>query len=99
MNASDSRGPERLARAWGQIDGNSEAIGVRHRLRIGLAIKIALLLILLAGVEARAADDGAGPSTNGAGAEDVVDAIFKSMDEFTHERQTDDATVVVLRVH
>jgi sigma-B regulation protein RsbU (phosphoserine phosphatase) len=32
-------------------------------------------------------------------AEDVVDAIFKSMDEFTHERQTDDATVVVLRVH
>jgi sigma-B regulation protein RsbU (phosphoserine phosphatase) len=32
-------------------------------------------------------------------AEDVVDAIFKSMDEFIHERQTDDATVVVLRVH
>ncbi len=35
---------------------------MRHRLRIGLAIKIALLLILLAGVEARAADDSS-PAT------------------------------------
>ncbi len=32
-------------------------------------------------------------------AEDVVDAIFESMDEFSFGRQTDDATVVVLRVH
>jgi sigma-B regulation protein RsbU (phosphoserine phosphatase) len=32
-------------------------------------------------------------------AEDVVDAIFRSMDEFSHGRQTDDATVVVVRVH
>jgi len=32
-------------------------------------------------------------------AEDVVNAIFKSMDEFTNGRQTDDATIVVLRVH
>jgi SH3-like domain-containing protein len=55
-------GPERLARTWGQIGGKSEAIRVRHRLRIGLAIKIALLLILLAGVEARAADDSS-PAT------------------------------------
>ena len=30
-------------------------------------------------------------------ADDIVQAIFKSMDEFTHGRQTDDATVVVLR--
>jgi sigma-B regulation protein RsbU (phosphoserine phosphatase) len=32
-------------------------------------------------------------------ADDIVHAIFKSMDEFSHGRQTDDATVVVLRVH
>jgi len=32
-------------------------------------------------------------------AEDVVDAIFNSMDEFTNGRQTDDATIAVLRVH
>ena len=32
-------------------------------------------------------------------ADEIVDAIFKSMDEFSHGRQTDDATVVVLRVH
>lgn len=32
-------------------------------------------------------------------ADDLVRAIFKSMDEFSHGRQTDDATVVVLRVH
>ena len=32
-------------------------------------------------------------------ADDIVHAIFTSMDEFSRERQTDDATVVVLRVH
>ena len=32
-------------------------------------------------------------------ADDMVHAIFKSMDEFSHGRQTDDATVVVLQVH
>jgi phosphoserine phosphatase RsbU/P len=31
-------------------------------------------------------------------ADDMVDAIFKSMDEFSQGRRTDDATVVVLRV-
>lgn len=31
-------------------------------------------------------------------ADDMVHTIFKSMDEFSHGRQTDDATVVVLRV-
>ncbi len=30
---------------------------------------------------------------------DMVRAIFTSMDEFSHGRQTDDATVAVLRVH
>ena len=33
------------------------------------------------------------------GADDLVDAIFKSMGEFSHGRQTDDATVMALRVH
>lgn len=32
-------------------------------------------------------------------AEDIVHAIFTSMDEFSRGRQTDDATVVVLQVH
>jgi phosphoserine phosphatase RsbU/P len=32
-------------------------------------------------------------------ADDIVHAIFASMDEFSRGRQTDDATVVVLRVH
>jgi sigma-B regulation protein RsbU (phosphoserine phosphatase) len=32
-------------------------------------------------------------------ADDMVRAIFRSMDEFSHGCQTDDATVVVLRVH
>ncbi|MGA9978046.1 MAG: PP2C family protein-serine/threonine phosphatase [Candidatus Sulfotelmatobacter sp.] len=32
-------------------------------------------------------------------AEDLVESIFKSMDDFSQGRQTDDATVVVLRVH
>ena len=32
-------------------------------------------------------------------AEDIVSAIFASMDEFSRGRQTDDATVVVLRIH
>jgi sigma-B regulation protein RsbU (phosphoserine phosphatase) len=32
-------------------------------------------------------------------AEGIVSAIFASMDEFSRGRQTDDATVVVLRVH
>jgi sigma-B regulation protein RsbU (phosphoserine phosphatase) len=32
-------------------------------------------------------------------ADQIVDAIFSSMDEFTQGRQADDATVVVLRVH
>jgi sigma-B regulation protein RsbU (phosphoserine phosphatase) len=32
-------------------------------------------------------------------ADDIVHAIFTSMDEFSRGRQTDDATVVVLRVH
>jgi sigma-B regulation protein RsbU (phosphoserine phosphatase) len=32
-------------------------------------------------------------------AEAIVSAIFDSMDEFSRGRQTDDATVVVLRVH
>lgn len=32
-------------------------------------------------------------------AQDIVDAIFSSMDEFSRGRQTDDATVVVLGVH
>jgi sigma-B regulation protein RsbU (phosphoserine phosphatase) len=32
-------------------------------------------------------------------AEDIVRAIFASMDEFSHGGQTDDATVAVLRVH
>jgi sigma-B regulation protein RsbU (phosphoserine phosphatase) len=32
-------------------------------------------------------------------ADDMVEAIFASMDEFSRGRQTDDATVVVLRVH
>jgi phosphoserine phosphatase RsbU/P len=31
-------------------------------------------------------------------AEDIVEAIFKSMDEFSQGRQTDDATVLVFRV-
>jgi sigma-B regulation protein RsbU (phosphoserine phosphatase) len=33
------------------------------------------------------------------GAGDIVDSIFASMDEFSRGSQTDDATVVVLRVH
>ena len=32
-------------------------------------------------------------------ADDLVDAIFSSMDEFSRGRQTDDATVLALRVH
>jgi sigma-B regulation protein RsbU (phosphoserine phosphatase) len=32
-------------------------------------------------------------------ADDMVEQILKSMDEFSHERQIDDATVVVLRVY
>ena len=32
-------------------------------------------------------------------ADDIIEAIFASMDEFSRGRQTDDATVVVLRVH
>ena len=32
-------------------------------------------------------------------AEDVVDAIFAGMDEFSNGRQTDDATVLALRIH
>jgi phosphoserine phosphatase RsbU/P len=32
-------------------------------------------------------------------ADEIVHAIFRSMDEFSRGRQTDDATVVVLRVH
>jgi sigma-B regulation protein RsbU (phosphoserine phosphatase) len=32
-------------------------------------------------------------------ADDMVEAIFASMDEFSRGRQTDDATVIVLRVH
>ena len=32
-------------------------------------------------------------------AEDMVQLIFKAMDEFSQGRQTDDATVVVLQVH
>src|ERR1700733_12183869 len=31
-------------------------------------------------------------------ADDMVEAIFASMDEFSRGRQTDDATVIVLRV-
>jgi phosphoserine phosphatase RsbU/P len=31
-------------------------------------------------------------------ADDMVEAIFGSMDEFSRGRQTDDATVIVLRV-
>jgi phosphoserine phosphatase RsbU/P len=31
-------------------------------------------------------------------ADDMVEAIFASMDEFSRGRQTDDATVLVLRV-
>jgi hypothetical protein len=31
-------------------------------------------------------------------ADDIVDAIFTSMDEFSRGRQLDDATVAVLRV-
>jgi sigma-B regulation protein RsbU (phosphoserine phosphatase) len=31
-------------------------------------------------------------------ADDMVEAIFESMDEFSRGRQTDDATVIVLRV-
>ena len=32
-------------------------------------------------------------------ADDVVHAIFTSMDDFSRGHQTDDATVVVIRVH
>jgi sigma-B regulation protein RsbU (phosphoserine phosphatase) len=32
-------------------------------------------------------------------AEDIVHAIFTSMDDFSRGRRTDDATAVVLRVH
>ena len=35
---------------------------------------------------------------NGRSPEDIVSAIFTAMDEFTHGQQTDDATVVALRV-
>jgi sigma-B regulation protein RsbU (phosphoserine phosphatase) len=37
--------------------------------------------------------------SNAEGAEAIVHAIFSSMDEFSRGRQTDDATVVVLKVH
>ena len=40
----------------------------------------------------------AAAENRGRSAEDIVEAIFKSMDEFSYGRQTDDATVVVLRV-
>jgi SH3-like domain-containing protein len=40
---------------------------VWHRLRIGLAIKVALALILFAGFEPRAAADGTGPATGPSG--------------------------------
>ena len=33
------------------------------------------------------------------GADDIADGIFASMDEFSRGRQTDDATVVVMRIH
>jgi SH3-like domain-containing protein len=56
-----------LPRAWGHIGAKSGALGVWHRLRIGLAIKVALALILLAGVDAHAADDGTGPATGPSG--------------------------------
>jgi len=32
-------------------------------------------------------------------ADEIVQAIFTSMDEFSRGRQTDDATVLALRVH
>jgi sigma-B regulation protein RsbU (phosphoserine phosphatase) len=32
-------------------------------------------------------------------ADEMVEGIFRSMDEFSLGRQTDDATVIVLRVH
>jgi serine phosphatase RsbU (regulator of sigma subunit) len=32
-------------------------------------------------------------------ADDIVDAVFTSMDEFSQGHQTDDATIVVVRVH
>ena len=37
--------------------------------------------------------------TDGHSPEDIAAAIFRSMDEFSEGRQTDDATVVVARVH
>ena len=40
----------------------------------------------------------AAAENRGRSAGEMVDAIFKSMDAFSHGRQTDDATVVVLRV-
>ena len=45
------------------------------------------------GLQRAAADCGAKR------ADEVVNAIFSSMDEFTRERQTDDATVAILQVH
>jgi phosphoserine phosphatase RsbU/P len=42
----------------------------------------------------RAASESAAQSTD-----EVVQAIFTSMDEFSQGRQNDDATVVVMRVH
>jgi phosphoserine phosphatase RsbU/P len=42
----------------------------------------------------RAASESAAQSTD-----EVVQAIFTSMDEFSRGRQNDDATVVVMRVH
>ena len=41
----------------------------------------------------------AAADNHGRSADDMVDAIFESMDEFSHGCQIDDATVVVLRVH
>ena len=41
----------------------------------------------------------AATESNAQCADDLVNAIFASMDEFSCGHQTDDATVVVLRVH
>jgi len=62
---SDSRGRLRSRRGSGLSGINSGAEALGYRYRIGVAIKIAAVLVLLAGVEVRAADDGAAPAANG----------------------------------